>query len=455
MQAPQAPDPVATAQAQSGYNIQTGAAQQAMNMVGQNTPWGNLSYDQVGTQTIIGPNGESIQVPRYNSTVTLSPGQQAIFDQTQQAQSNLAKIASDQSRFLQDYLGQGVDTSGVPDLATSAGQSADIGGGFNTNFGQDIGGGYNAAFNPNIGNGYDAAFNQNIGGAFSDTLGPDYQTGVNLANSYAGADDFSADRQRYEDALWQRGASDRAAQEEALRTRLVNSGLREGSAAWNAEMERLQRQNTDAQLATMLAAGDEQARMVGLARDAAMFGNDATLAQAGFGNNALAQQMQLQNQAALAQGQFGQNAQQLQNQAALAQGQFGSQQQQLQNDAALNAAQFGSQQQQAQNAAALAQGQFGNQANLTNAQFQNAARGQGLSEAYAARSQPLNELAALMSGAQVQQPNFMSTPQTGVGGVDYTGLVNNQYQSQLANHNAMLGGLFGLLSSPFQMFSFG
>src|SRR5690606_724182 len=128
----------------------------------------------------------------------------------------------------------------------------------------------------------------NIGGAFSDTLGPDYQTGVNLANSYAGADDFSADRQRVEEALWERTAGDRASQEEALRTRLVNSGLREGSAAWNAEMERLQRQNTDARLATILAGGEEQQRMVDMARQAAMFGNDATLAQAGFGNNALA-----------------------------------------------------------------------------------------------------------------------------------------------------------------------
>src|SRR5690606_26240823 len=141
--------------------------------------------------------------------------------------------------------------------------------------------------------------------------------------------------------------------------------------AWNAEMERLARQNTDARLATLLAGGDEQARMVGLARDAAGFGNQAALAQAAFGNQA-----------------------------------------------------------------ALAQGQFGNQAALTNAQFQNAARGQGLQEAYAARAQPLNEIFALMGGAQVQQPNFMNTPQTGVAGVDYTGLVNNQYQQQLNQYNA-------------------
>ena len=36
------------------------------------------------------------------------------------------------------------------------------------------------------------------------------------------------------------------------------------------------------------------------------------------------------------------------------------------------------------------------------------------------------------------------TPQTGVGGVDYTGLVEDNYQQKVAQHNAMLGGLFGL-----------
>ncbi|MDE1991668.1 MAG: tail fiber domain-containing protein, partial [Rhizobiaceae bacterium] len=44
-------------------------------------------------------------------------------------------------------------------------------------------------------------------------------------------------------------------------------------------------------------------------------------------------------------------------------------------------------------------------------------------------------------------PNFVSTPQTSVGGVDYTGLVNNQYNQQVAQSNAMAGGLFGLLGS--------
>jgi hypothetical protein len=67
------------------------------------------------------------------------------------------------------------------------------------------------------------------------------------------------------------------------------------------------------------------------------------------------------------------------------------------------------------------------------------------------RNQPLNEISALMSGSQVAQPNYTSTPQTQVAGTDYAGMVannynaqNQQYQAKLQQQNAMMGGLFGL-----------
>ncbi len=63
------------------------------------------------------------------------------------------------------------------------------------------------------------------------------------------------------------------------------------------------------------------------------------------------------------------------------------------------------------------------------------------------RQEPLNELSALMAGGQVQQPNFQQTPQPGVTPVDYTGLVNQQYQAELQNSQNMMGGLFGLGST--------
>lgn len=71
-------------------------------------------------------------------------------------------------------------------------------------------------------------------------------------------------------------------------------------------------------------------------------------------------------------------------------------------------------------------------------------RGQSVSEILAARNQPLNEITALMSGSQVSNPGFTNTPQSQVSGVDYAGLVSNNYATESANHQAMLGGLAGL-----------
>lgn len=80
-------------------------------------------------------------------------------------------------------------------------------------------------------------------------------------------------------------------------------------------------------------------------------------------------------------------------------------------------------------------------------------RQQAFQEASYERAQPLNEISALLSGAQVQQPQFVNTPQSQVGGVDYTGLVNQKYQSELANSQAKMGGLFGLLSGGIGLLS--
>lgn len=322
--APKAPDPAATAAAQGQWNSFTAQQQQAMNMVNQNSPWGSLNYTQSGMQTIIDPNGKAIQVPQYTANTTLSPQQQAIFDQSQAAEKNLAGIANQQSAWLGDFLKGTVDLSGVPALQSQ------------------IGGNYNTAVN-------------------------------GLQTSYAGADDFSSDRQRTEDAILQRMAPSMAQDEDRLRTQLINQGIRPGTAAWDAEMNRLQSGVNDARLGAVLASGQEQSRLVGLSRDAAGFNNDTLM------NQFLAQ----------------------------------------------------------------------NQASLGAANFNNAARGQGFSEAFAQRNQPLNELLGVMSGTQVQNPNqtFAQTPQSGVAGVDYTGLVNQKFQSDTANYQNRMGGLFGLGSA--------
>ncbi|EQB03920.1 hypothetical protein L286_11185 [Sphingobium sp. HDIP04] len=73
-------------------------------------------------------------------------------------------------------------------------------------------------------------------------------------------------------------------------------------------------------------------------------------------------------------------------------------------------------------------------------------RSQAFNEALTTRNQPLNEFNALLSQSQLQNPGAASpgAPQTSVGGVDYSGLVSQNYQAELANSGGMMGGLFGL-----------
>lgn len=76
-------------------------------------------------------------------------------------------------------------------------------------------------------------------------------------------------------------------------------------------------------------------------------------------------------------------------------------------------------------------------------------RGQAFSEALAGRNQPINEITALMSGSQVSNPAQMggATPSTQVAGVDYAGLVNQDYQNKLQASQGIWGGLGGLFGT--------
>lgn len=103
---PKAPDPVATAQAQGAMNRDTAITQQQLNMVDQVNPWGNVSYTQNGVNRYQDSSGKWVETPKYTQTTTFSPEQQAIFDASQGAQTNLANLAQQQSGMLQDHLGK-------------------------------------------------------------------------------------------------------------------------------------------------------------------------------------------------------------------------------------------------------------------------------------------------------------------------------------------------------------
>lgn len=210
------------------------------------------------------------------------------------------------------------------------------------------------------------------------------------------------------------------------------------------------------------ALAQQQAQNVAQQQDFAQrvaageFGNAAQQALFGAG-----MQSQAARNAAVAQNfQQAQAAQQMQNQAvaqnqdaalrayqALLAGQGQAFGQQMDVQAARNAAlaqnqAIAAQQQQLANAAQLQQY---NQA-LQNAQFGNTALQQSLQQQLALRNQPINEIAALMSGVQVNMPQFQGYQGANVAaapifaGTQAAGdFAQRNYANQTAAYNAKMG----------------
>jgi hypothetical protein len=284
-------------------------------------------------------------------------------------------------------------------------------------------------------------------------------------------------------AILSRVAPELQRRRQALETQLANQGIPRGSEAYNEAITEQQQQENDAvqQAALQGLQLDMSARAQGFGEQqaAAQFANQAALGQFGMGttgldvynralqqnvNTALAQQ-QARN-AALGQN-FAQSqaAQQMGNQAiaqnqdaalrayqALLSGQGQAFGQQMDVQAARNAAlaqnqNIAAQQQQMANAAQLQQY---NQA-LQNAQFGNTALQQSLQQQLALRNQPINEIAALMSGVQVNMPQFQGYQGANVAaapvfaGTQAAGdFAQRNYANQTAAYNAKMGLLSGL-----------
>lgn len=232
--------------------------------------------------------------------------------------------------------------------------------------------------------------------------GPRLKTGFGSAGrvtkSYGG--DYSKSRQRVEDAIMSRMQPGLDRDREALEARLASQGVRVGSEAYNAAMDDFSRQTNDARLGAVMAGGQEQSRLAGLDRDRAVFENSA------------------QNQ----------NFQQLMSRAG-----FGNQarQQMHQNDVGAT--------------------QANNQNALQQFNAQNSARQSALQEAFAVRNQPINEITALMSGAQVQNPNFVNSNAAQLANTDVAGITMaahnadmQNYQARMGAWNNIFGGLAGL-----------
>ncbi|MEY9782269.1 tail fiber domain-containing protein [Sinorhizobium fredii] len=452
--APKSPDPQETASAQTATNIGTSVANNVMGNVNQVTPDGNLTYTYT-TQKWKDPlSGKEYDLQVPTATQTLSADQQAIKDQTDAAELNMASLANNQSGKLNDLLGKPMDMSKAP----AAGNAGAIG---LPQYQQFQGGPKLQSGLANYGN-----VQSSIAGAGdiqrqvadSGNIQTSLGDAGDITRSYE--TDFSADRQRVEDALMSRLNPQLDRDRAALETRLVNQGLQPGSEAYNRAIDEANRSSTDARLGAILNAGQEQSRLAGLANQSATFQNSAQQQaynqQLGSGQFANAAQAQ----------QYGQNANNMQmGNAAQAQQFSQNQAQQQANNAAqqqkfsqgLAGAQFGNdakqQMYQNQNTSTAANNALADQGfNAQQSKFnlQNQQRAQYLNEQYAQRNQPINEIIGLMSGAQVNSPSFVPTQSNPMPTVDYAGLVQQDYANKMGAYNqqqgnmqSMFGGMLG------------
>lgn len=308
---PPAPDPRATAQAQSEFNSAAARENAQLNRVNQVTPQGSLTFgrnaafDQFLSENVERDRGTYAQEGRdfnetdvrnwyrernpfteFTATTTLSPEQRRLYDQSVAGQELYGDTALAQLRAVQGRLSQPFDYT------------------------------------------------------------PRDRTGeLRRAPDFTGIGDPNQSREAVQAALFSRINPDLERERAALESRLANQGITMGSQAWNTGMQDWQRQANDARMGAVLNAGQEQSRMFGLGMGQAQLAN-ATAGQAAGMDQSLLQQL------------------------------------------------------------------------------------------LAVRTQPLNEAAALLSGQQVQSPQFQNVPQVAVQAPDYQGAVRDSYAGQMAGWQA-------------------
>jgi hypothetical protein len=389
-----------------------------LNNVNQVTPEGTLTYSDTGSHEWTDPStGSTYTLPTRTATQKLSASGQKLADTNALTKQGLADISLAQTSRIGNMLNAPFSPTfnaqsylaNNPDVAAEAARlGADP-----EQFAQQHYSSYGAAEGRSGYGGPQGGNAQNILDApkarTSYDAGGQIQTGFgdagDITRSY-GAGDFSQDRQNVEDALMARINPQLAKERGNIEQRLADQGIRYGSQAYTSAMDDYNRQATDTRFGAISQAGSEQQRMMDMAAQ-----------RAGFQNTA---QQQSYDQL-MGRGSFANQAQAQQN---------------AQNAAAAGFYNAGAGQQ-------LAQQQSGFNA-------QNAQRNQYMQEAYQQRNQPLNEISALMSGSQVQQPNWLNSPSSQIATTDIGGLINQNFSQQQQNYQTAqnawsntMGGLLG------------
>lgn len=344
---PPAPDYAGIAQQQAQMQRQNMDAQTQANRPNQVGPWGSVTWSQDGSGN-------------WTQNTQLAPELQQALGSQIGLQSQRSQLAGEMMGGVRDALSRPFDFGALPGrAATPQSQSIPV---------------------PTM------------------VQGGQMQMGIGPTQGYV---------DQAGDALYQRQTSRLdprfQQQEQALRSRMINSGITEGSEAWNTAFDNFSRDRNDAYANAsrdaITMAGQEASRLQGMDLNAGRFANDAQ------------------------QQRFGQDL--------------------------AGAGQFFNQ--------SLLGGQQRFNQDLAGANFQNANRAQAMQEALMQRNMPLNDLNALLSGQQVTSPTFQNFTNAGLYQTpDLMGSAQSTYQSQLdafnanqANRNSLLQGGFGLAGSIF------
>lgn len=407
--APAMPDPYKTADAQAKANIDTAIAQTLLNQTNQVTPWGSVTYRQLegtgptypgydeamsnyntamanynagggggydqaadpfglnwannrstGASSMpapVMPNRDDFKVgsnvPQFEQIISLDPTQQRIFDNASNLKERSQVLAGDILPLVRQANTTPMDFSGMPEMLAALDYSR---------------------------------LPQGVGAV---------QAGPMVMN--VGANDFSADRQRVEDALVSRMKRQYdpifADRENAMRTQLANEGITRGSEAFTGAYDDFNRNrsNVEADIIdrAILAGGNEQSRLFGMDLSKGQFANQAQAQEfsQGMGNAQLANSLR---------GQM-------------------------------------------------------TQEQALDAQIREAARKQAVYEDQLKRTLPLQIAQALQQGTSPMIPQAPQAPQSSIAAPNIQGAVQNNYNSQLAQwqqgqqaNNAAMGSLFGL-----------
>ena len=197
-------------------------------------------------------------------------------------------------------------------------------------------------------------------------------------------EDFAGERDRVEAGLMERLSPQLSMERQRYEQQLADQGIRYGSPAYENAMRNYSTMANDARLGVIGKAGEEQQRM-----------NDMAAQRAGFQN--AAQQQQYNQQQGRAQ---------FYNTAAAQR---------------LNQAQ-----------------------SMYNAW--NTTRKQWVDEQFALRNQPINEITALLSGSQVDNPSYANANMPTIPTTDIAGIIGKNYDQQLAANKQtsdFWGGVIG------------